>query len=108
MIPKISSFFRGELPALFFPQSIHWVAGARSFCSLSTVHIRTLSTGGVHPLTSTAGSIHSKSITGGFNLHIYEDLLLILGNNSGINGLVWNWKTGELVAKFVSPSSSIC
>lgn len=41
-------------------------------------------------------------------MHIYEDLLFILGNNPGINGLVWNWKTGELVAKIVSTRSGIC
>ena len=79
-----------------------------SFFSFGTVHIRTLSTGGVHPLTSTTGSIHSKSIAGGFTLHIYEDFLLILGNNPGNNGLVWNWKTGEFVAKVVSTRSGIC
>lgn len=76
--------------------------------SPSTVHIRTLSTGGVHPLTSTAGSIHSKSITSRFSLHIHDDLILVLGNNPGINGLVWSWKTGELVAKIVSTRSGIC
>lgn len=91
-------------PALFFSHSLF----TRPPGSSSTVHIRTLSTGGVHPLTSTAGSIHSKSIAGGFNLHIHEDLLLILGNSPGINGLVWSWKTGELVAKIVSTRSGIC
>ena len=75
--------------------------------SWSTVHIRTLSTGGVHPLTSTAGSIHSELIAGAFNLHIHEDLLLILGNITGIYGFVWNWKTGELVTKIVSTRSGI-
>jgi hypothetical protein len=38
---------------------------------------------------------------GGMNLHIHGDLFLILGNTP-INGLVWNWKTGELVAKIAS------
>ncbi|KAI9507854.1 hypothetical protein F5148DRAFT_1284735 [Russula earlei] len=73
------------------------------FSCLSAIHIRTLSTGCVHPSTSTAGSIRSPSILGGFNLHIHGDLLLMLGNSSGLSGLVWDWKTGEHIARIASP-----
>jgi len=74
------------------------------FSSLWTIHIRTLSSGCVHPLASTSGTIHSASIFGGFNLHIYGDRILVLGNSSGLSGLVWDWKTGAQVAKIASVS----
>jgi hypothetical protein len=92
--------------ALLFQRSCFTQAGALIF-SLSTIYIRTLSTGDVHPLTGTTDSIQSPSITGGVNLHINGDHLLILGNTPGVNGLVWNWKTGELVTKIASRRSDL-
>jgi hypothetical protein len=38
----------------------------------------------------------------GVKMHIYGDHMLITGDYPVIIGLVWNWKTGELVAKIAS------
>ena len=69
------------------------------FFSSLYIHIRTLSTGGVHPLTSTSGIIHSHSEA--FYLHIHGDLLSFVGSS---HILVWNWKTGDHLAEIASLS----
>lgn len=71
------------------------------FLSLTSIHIRTLSTGGVHPLTRTSGAIPFPPNSGGFYLHIHGDLLCSL---ESAHILVWNWKTGELRVEIASPS----
>jgi hypothetical protein len=71
------------------------------FSSSQYIHIRTLSTGGVHPLTSTSGTIPSRSSSEAFYLHIHVDLLSFVGNSYI---LVWNWKTGDHLAEIASLS----
>jgi hypothetical protein len=89
-----------KFPAFLFTRLYFTQARSLVF-SLDTIYIRTLSTGDVHPLTSTSGSIQPPPIVG-VKVHIYGDHLLILGDYPAFNGLVWNWKTGELVAKIAS------
>src|SRR5712672_1095315 len=100
MTRKISSFSHGKLLCVFFfsLQSVS-SSGERPFVSMWTIHVRTLSSGCVHPLTSATGIIHSLSILG---LHIHGDRILVLGDSSGRCGLVWDWKTGEQIAKIAS------
>ncbi|KAH9009330.1 hypothetical protein EDB85DRAFT_2293530 [Lactarius pseudohatsudake] len=72
------------------------------FSSSHYIHIRTLSTGGVHPLTSTSGTIRSHSDYEAFDLHHHGDLSFV--GTSHI--LVWNWKTGDRLAEIASVTPS--
>lgn len=75
------------------------------FSSLTYIHIRTLSTGGVHPLTSTSGTILSGSTSEAFYLHIHRDLLCSLGS---AHIRVWNWKTGDLRVEIPLTTNAPC
>ncbi|KAI0250500.1 hypothetical protein BJV78DRAFT_563719 [Lactifluus subvellereus] len=78
------------------------------FLSPLYVHIRTLSTGAVHPLTNTLGYIDSgmpyfsQSI---FYSHIYNDLVSFVWSQLGSYYMVvvFNWKTGEQILKIPCP-----
>ena len=72
-----------------------------TFLSLTYIHIRTLSTGGVHPLTSTSGTISSRSNSESFYLHIHGHFLSFVGNEHIV---VWNWKTGDRLIEIASLS----
>lgn len=75
------------------------------FSSTPYIHIRTLSTGGVHRRTSTPGTIPSRSNSEAFDLHIHGDLLSFVGN---LHILVWNWKTGDCLAEIPLTTSAPC
>jgi hypothetical protein len=71
--------------------------------SFPDVHVRTLSTGEVHPqaLTNAVGPIYSFA-SEGVLCTIYDDLLMLVVTNPERHILVFNWKTGGQVAKIVS------
>ena len=72
---------------------------------LGAIRVRTLSTGGAHPLTTAADPIYSfESVdqTGDFSLDVYNDLFAFVSNAIDRYILVLNWKTGDLVAKIAS------
>jgi hypothetical protein len=94
--PRISSFTRGKFPRTALPL-IH-CRYEHSIFSSTTIRVRTLSTGGVHPLTTNGGTIHPSPIPGGFSLCIHGDLILVL---LGLSSSVWDWKTGEEIATIV-------
>ncbi|KAH9059513.1 hypothetical protein EDB87DRAFT_1621325 [Lactarius vividus] len=75
------------------------------FSSSQCIHIRTLSTGGVHPLTSTSGTIRPHSDYEAFDLHLHGDLLSFVGTS---HILVWNWKTGDRLAEIPLTTSAPC
>jgi len=73
------------------------------------IHVRTLSTGGVHPLTTAVDPIYScenVDQTGDFYLDVYNDLLAFVNNATDVYILVLNWKTGDLVAKIPSSEAT--
>ncbi|KAI0253024.1 hypothetical protein BJV78DRAFT_1198565 [Lactifluus subvellereus] len=71
------------------------------FSYLGGIHVRTLSTGGIHPLTNTPGFIYLRPPSDS-PLYIYDDLLAtsIYESPSEVF-LVLNWKTGEQIVKIV-------
>lgn len=74
------------------------------FASLPNIHIRTLSSGSIHPESSTRGLIDSSTNYAeyeNFSLRIHDDRLAFM-SSVGHQILVWDWKTGEQVAKIVS------
>jgi hypothetical protein len=70
--------------------------------SFPDVHVRTLSTGEIHPLTDAVGPIYSfaSEFVVPVCRQIYDDLLMLVVPERHI--LVFNWKTGGQVAKIVS------
>jgi hypothetical protein len=70
--------------------------------SFPDVHVRTLSTGGIHPLRHAVGPIYSfaSDIVGSLCM-IYDDLLMLVVNSPERHIRVFNWKTGGHVAKIV-------
>ncbi|KAH9962343.1 hypothetical protein BC827DRAFT_1197761 [Russula dissimulans] len=72
---------------------------------LGAIRVRTLSTGGVHPLTSAVDPIYSCGVIdepGDFSLNVYNEFVAFLSNAVDFYILVLNWKTGDLVAKIPS------
>jgi hypothetical protein len=71
--------------------------------SIPDVHIRTLSTGEIHPLTHTVGPIYSfaSEFVGSVCLQIYDDLLMLVIDLVEHYILVFNWRTGGYVARIV-------
>ncbi|KAI0253022.1 hypothetical protein BJV78DRAFT_1352103 [Lactifluus subvellereus] len=71
------------------------------FSSLPNIHVWSLSTGGIHPLTNTPSFIHPSGIPrhGIFSMRIYDDLLACSTHESKPHILVLNWKTGEQMTK---------
>jgi hypothetical protein len=74
--------------------------------SIPDVHVRTLSTGEIHPLTNADGPIYSFAREF-VHLQIYDDLLMLVTNSLEHHVLVFNWKTGGQVAKIVGFLSMI-
>ncbi|KAI0299468.1 hypothetical protein BC826DRAFT_1102609 [Russula brevipes] len=73
------------------------------FFSTPDVHVRTLSTGEIHPLTNAIGPIYSFGSGVGFvGLQTYDDLLMLMTNFPERHILVINWRTGGHVAKIPS------
>ena len=67
-------FFSTVFPFYLFTSLEH------AFVSLSTIHIRTLSTGVVHPpLTKHTGPIHSRVVSGSRHMRICGNRFLVLG-----------------------------
>lgn len=69
--------------------------------SLPNLHIRTLSSGCVHPQSNTHGLIDSGTNSAeyeNFSLCIHDDRLAFMTSVSP-HILVWNWKTGKQIAK---------
>ncbi|KAI0291285.1 hypothetical protein BC826DRAFT_485770 [Russula brevipes] len=70
--------------------------------SFPDVHIRTLSTGGIHPLRHPVGPIYSfASDVIGSPCMIYDDLLMLVVSLPDPHILVFNWRIGGQVAKIV-------
>jgi hypothetical protein len=91
----LSSVFNFEFPSL---PAHHLVF------SLPDVHVRSLSTGEIHPLTHAVGPIYSlpsEVPAGTFCLQIYDDLLMLVIDFLEHYILVFNWRTGGYVAKIV-------
>ncbi|KAI0299471.1 hypothetical protein BC826DRAFT_1183925 [Russula brevipes] len=81
------------------------------FLSLPDVHVRSLSTGEIHPLTNAVGPIFSfgsEVPAGSFNLQIHEDLLMLVIDFLEHYILVFNWRTGGHVAKIPSFEFTQC
>ncbi|KAI0299477.1 hypothetical protein BC826DRAFT_966933 [Russula brevipes] len=72
--------------------------------SLPDVHVRTLSTGGIHPLSNAVGPIYSFAgeVVVPVCLQIYDDLLMLAVNSREDHTLVFNWRTGGHVARIPS------
>ncbi|KAI9444159.1 hypothetical protein H4582DRAFT_1066702 [Lactarius indigo] len=71
------------------------------FSSLPNIHIRTLSSGRIHPLSSTLGLINAGTNYvdyEDFSLRVHDDRLAFT-TSTGRNILVWNWETGKQIAK---------
>jgi hypothetical protein len=74
------------------------------FSSLPNIHVRTLSSGCVHPLSGTHGLIDSGINYvehESFSLRIHDDRLAFM-SSVGRQILVWDWKTGKQIAKIAS------
>ena len=74
------------------------------FSSLPNIHIRTLSSGCIHPRSSTLGLIDSGTNFAeyeNFALRIHDDRLALMASASR-HIQVWNWKTGQQIAKIAS------
>ncbi|KAI9462779.1 hypothetical protein BJY52DRAFT_110557 [Lactarius psammicola] len=72
------------------------------FSSLPNIHVRTLSSGFVHPLSSNLGIIDSGTnfaIYESFSLLIHDDRLAFMTSTADRHITVWNWKTGKQIAK---------
>ena len=77
------------------------------FSSLPHIHVRTLSSGCIHPLSSTFGLIDSGTNSTEyekFSLCIHDDRLAFMASVPGRQShvLVWDWKTGNQVANIAS------
>jgi hypothetical protein len=71
------------------------------FSRLPNIHVRTLSSGCVHPLSGTHGLIDSGINYvehESFSLRIHDDRLAFM-SSVGRQILVWDWKTGKQIAK---------
>ncbi|KAI0299467.1 hypothetical protein BC826DRAFT_33585 [Russula brevipes] len=80
------------------------------FLSIPDVHVRTLSTGEIHPLTNAVGPIYSfanRAVAPGY-LQIYDDLLMSVIDLVEHYILVINWRTGGHVAKIPSFAYAQC
>ncbi|KAH9026282.1 hypothetical protein EDB83DRAFT_1929011 [Lactarius deliciosus] len=71
------------------------------FSCLPNIHIRTLSSGRVHPSSSSLGLIDAGTNFvdyADFSLRVHDDRIAFT-TSTGRNVLVWNWKTGKQIAK---------
>ncbi|KAI0299472.1 hypothetical protein BC826DRAFT_966929 [Russula brevipes] len=80
------------------------------FLSIPDVHIRTLSTGEIHPLTHFVGPIYSfaSEFVGSVCLQIHDDLLMLVIDLVEHYILVFNWRTGGYVARIPSYEYTQC
>ena len=72
--------------------------------SLPHIHVRTLSSGSIHPESSTHGLIDSGTNYvefENFSMRIHDDRLAFM-SSVGRQILVWDWKTGKQIANIVS------